>query len=154
MSYRSPLPCMLYGSVLVLLSSGCAALDFDRDFDVAVAHGAMDERTGPWDGTWRSDVDGDHGSLRCIVRESGLNQYEARFKAIHDGITPYVYTGKMRAVEDGNGVLMTGRANLPVHGTYDWTGRIIGDTFTADYRTKRDEGTFTMTRSGRAPVAR
>src|ERR1043165_8383198 len=68
------------GLSLVLFSTGCST--FNHDWKVAAKKSPPgDDITGPWDGSWLSDVNGHHGRLRAIVSRNSTDTYVARFKA-------------------------------------------------------------------------
>lgn len=141
----------LAGVVGLVLGAGCST--FDRDFEVALLHGPYTDFTGPWEGRWKSDVSGHDGKLRCLLSETGVNAYHARFRANWGGIFVFNQDLPLKASLEAGGASFTGSVHLPFHGAYDWTGRIVGDTFTAEYRTDKDKGTFSLSRPGQAAPA-
>lgn len=141
------IPTALFGLTAILAASGCST--FDRDYKVAVDHGPYTDFTGPWEGKWQSNVNGHNGRLRCIMAQVGEDEYDGRFQAKYSGIFTFEHKIRMKSRVEGGVATFDGRADLPFFGDYNWTGRIVGEEFTAEYRTEKDNGTFSLARPGR-----
>ena len=69
------------GLCLILLCL-CAGCTFSRDWTKAGAYPThTNDVTGRWIGHWRSDANGHHGQLRCILAQHSTNAYMAHFRA-------------------------------------------------------------------------
>ena len=141
------IPMALLGVTAILAASGCST--FDRDYEVAVAHGPYTDFTGPWEGKWQSNVSDHSGRLRCLMAQVSEDEYDGRFQAKYSRIFTFEHKIRMKSRVEGGVATFDGRADLPFFGDYNWTGRIVGEEFTAEYRTDQDNGTFSLTRSGR-----
>jgi len=104
---------------------------------------------GCWDGTWRSDVNGHQGSLRCIVSRRKDGVCDARFHAIYRKVIGFSYTVPLRTSETNGGFYFTGTANLGwwAGGLYSYEGRVQQTNWFSTYSCKYDHGTFQMTRA-------
>jgi len=132
-----------------MLASGCST--FHRDWKQALAQPVQWRGLeGPWDGTWRSDVNGHHGRLRCLITRGGQGRHEARFHANYKKILSFGYPVKLE-VRETNGVFsFEGAADLGwwAGGEYRYRGHATGTNFFSTYHSKHDHGTFQMTRPG------
>lgn len=149
----------------ILMSTSCSA-GFNREWRRALAEGGgsgRHELTGAWQGTWRSEVNGHHGDLRCIVslvRGDGSAEggdphgqragqttrfhYHARFmrflSATYD-VTHQVFRTK-------DGFAFSGDQKLPgmSGGIYHYEGRGTPEHFSATFRSATDHGIFELKR--------
>jgi len=135
--------------LFVLLGAGCST--FKRDWNRAATADATHQREqilpGRWDGNWKSDVNGHHGRLRCIVNGAGTN-YVARFHANYWKIFSFTYSVPLRAELQKDNCHFSGQANLGwfAGGIYSYEGSASRSEFNATYHCKYDHGTFQMSR--------
>jgi hypothetical protein len=139
------------GLGLLLLVGGCSS--FDRDWDASPRGTSSDSLpTGCWEGTWHSDGNGHHGSLRCIVTRRENSEFDARYYATYSWwIIPFTfeYTVPLTIVRDGDAWHSRGSAELScwiAGGVYEYEGRAAGDDFVASYRSDFDRGVFRLKR--------
>ncbi|MCH8193435.1 MAG: hypothetical protein IIA65_05395 [Planctomycetes bacterium] len=101
---------------------------------------------GRWEGRWLSDKNGHHGKLRCIVTQTGTDEYQfhywARFWKIFSATYKITITEEM---SDGE-LRFRGSQNLGFlyGGVYSHEGKVTAGTLSATYRCKFDHGTFDM----------
>lgn len=139
-------------ATVTLCLANCSAA-FNREWKSELAsspkHSASDIN-GAWTGMWRSDKNGHHGDLRCIVSTSDVKTGASRFhyhatfmkflsatydvthivKRTKDG---YVFSGDQAISGKGSGV-------------YHYEGRVSGGEFHATFRSGSDHGVFEMKR--------
>jgi len=147
----------------ILMLSSCSA-GFNREWRRALADGGgtgRHEFTGAWQGTWRSEVNGHHGDLRCIVSLVGRDgsaegsdphragqtarfHYHATFmkslSATYD-VTHQVFRTK-------DGFTFSGDQELSGMGggLYHYEGRGTPEHFSATFRSAADHGVFELKR--------
>lgn len=86
------------------------------------------------------------GTLTCTITPTGPDTWNADFIATFGEVGEYEVPLEGRR-EDGK-VLFGGSVNLgETDGVYEWTGEIVGDTFTGAYTSDYINGTFRMTRA-------
>jgi hypothetical protein len=133
--------------LLVLVAAGCST--FNRDWKAAARSAPLaDTIEGRWDGTWRSETNGHHGRLRCLITRRPDGDYDARFHANYNIILPlrYGYTVPLE-VQETNGVFkFQGKAKLGwlAGGLYEYAGEVVTNRFFSTYKCQRDHGTFEM----------
>lgn len=105
---------------------------------------------GAWQGSWKSDTNGHHGPLWCIVRptpgKAGSHdfRYRAGWGIVRFG--NYTHTTPTTRNQDGT-LLLNGAMTLPAGlGTYKVKGTLTATTFDATYSSKHDRGTLTLRR--------
>lgn len=132
-----------------LFLSGCSS--FNHDWRKAGKNSAPpDEVTGRWEGRWRSDANGHHDKLRCLITKVDERNYDAKFRATYKKwITVHFgYTVRLEASPGTNGVTFRGSENLGwlAGGVYTYEGRANPTNFYSKYDSKYDRGTFEMKR--------
>lgn len=156
---RIPLQAIL-GLALAMGFSSCAGAKFNQDWKEAVAArqaaGATrpDPVTGPWRGTWLSEVNGHHGDLRCLVEPlTGTTpgqpgDYRFRYHATWGKFMSGGFSADFPVVREGRRAFgIQGTKSLGLFGGFDHDGRIEGDTFEATYASDAgDHGVFEMKR--------
>lgn len=134
--------------VLLLAASGCGT--FNRDWNRAAAHAASDaDIEGAWDGEWRSEVNGHHGRLRCILSRVDAETYRARYKANYWGILRFGYSVTMQREEGPTPApQFRGSADLGklAGGTYEYEATITATNFVSTYSSRYDHGLFRLER--------
>ena len=140
---------MARAGIMLLLFSLCGCSTFNRDWRRVAEHPASsDSIEGRWEGTWRSDVNGHHGDLRCLMTEETNSLYQARFRASFGGIFRFNYTAHLEMQpHDMIGWEFSGDADLgKLGGVYYYEGRATSTNLASTYRSKYDHGTFEMRR--------
>jgi hypothetical protein len=136
-------------ALVACLGLGAACSSFNRDWKQAVAHPtAAPGMAGPWEGSWRSDVNGHHGRLRCLMREESPELYQAWFHANFFKIFSYSYTVTLH-VQAAHGVArFEGEANLGnlAGGVYTYDGQASSTLLSANYHSRTDHGMFELQR--------
>lgn len=131
----------------VLLAS-CSG--YQRDFRSAVrAHQKSTSPEGPWKGEWKSEVNGHHGPLWCLVsKEPQSDVWKFRYRAGWGVLQFGGYTHRITARLMKNGSLpVKGKMTLPNNfGTYSVEGQLTDQRFTLDYKGNGDRGTMVLTR--------
>lgn len=132
---------------LTLISTGCST--FHRDWKKAGLEPAPSAGiAGRWDGSWRSEVNGHHGRLRCLVTKTEAGKYQARFHANFWTILSFGYTVPLASQDVGGEVKFQGSADLgkSAGGEYRYDGRANATNFFSRYNSAADHGTFQLTR--------
>ncbi|MCF7733007.1 MAG: hypothetical protein K9N23_15065 [Akkermansiaceae bacterium] len=139
-------------AALAFILSSCGTGSYSRGFKTATDAMVRPPATaeGPWQGSWKSAVNGHHGPLWCIVRPAPdrPGHYDFRYRAgwgiLRFG--DYTHTMPARPASDGS-MKLSGRMSLPGGlGTYRVEGRLTRDTFEAGYRSTGDHGTMSLRR--------
>jgi hypothetical protein len=139
----------------LLLATGCTT--FNHDWAKTANRPApTNELSGRWEGTWRSEVNGHNGKLRCVVTQKKDGTYKARFHAIYQKVLGFGYTVQLSVTETNGVFQFSGQANLGwwAGGVYDYEGRAREMHFFSTYRCKYDHGTFQLTRLPEGPPAK
>lgn len=131
--------------VTVCLSSCGAA--FRKEWNTAkakpVSAGSIE---GPWEGSWRSEVNGHKGKLRCVIPPSTASTREFHYYATW----AKVFSGSMKAhhtlKSQAKGVTFTAQHSLGSFGQFTAQGTISDQKFDATYQAIGDHGVFEMKR--------
>jgi hypothetical protein len=140
----------VFGLVLLTLAS-CSS--FNREWKAAGATAPpRDDITGRWEGSWRSDVNGHNGRLRCLVTRVSEQEYRAWYHARYRKILSFSYVVPLTVAAAGGAFPFQGQADLGWYagGLYEYEGRATPTSFYSIYRSKHDHGAFRMTRPQRA----
>lgn len=107
--------------------------------------------TGCWTGSWESCTSGHSGPLNATFTRCGETEYRVKFSGRFLKVIPFRYTVTLAVVEDrGDEVVLAGSSYLGrLFGTFSYHATATEGRFTADYTSKKDDGTFRMTRSSR-----
>ena len=107
--------------------------------------------TGCWVGSWESCTSGHAGPLRGTFTRCGETEYRVTFTGRFLKVIPFRYTVTLTVVEDrGDELVLAGTSYLGrLFGTFSYRATATDGRFTADYSSKKDDGTFRMTRSSR-----
>src|SRR5262245_66518940 len=80
-------------TLLLLAIAMCGCSTFERDWRQATVPPPNENSIeGRWEGTWKSDVNGHHGGLRCVMVRETNSLYQALFHATYHGISHFSYT--------------------------------------------------------------
>lgn len=134
-------------ALVVCLLCGCST--FKKEWKAAGKNPApAGGIEGRWEGEWRSDKNGHHGLLRCVVSQSSSNSYRAHFYAKFFKILHYTYVANLNGSETNGVVTLAGEANLGklAGGVYTYKGLATDTNFQATYECKWDHGKFQMGR--------
>jgi hypothetical protein len=141
---------VICGLSLAILTTGCRS--FHRGWKAATAASPpASDISGPWDGSWLSDVNGHHGRLRCLVTRLDERHYRARYKATYRKILRFGYTVDMEIARPLNDRFQfNGKADLGWWGggIYHYDGYATTTNLFSTYNSKYDHGTFQMKRPG------
>ena len=132
--------------------SGCLALVFlwtapvrGQDIDRTLSPEPL---SGAWSGGWHSQTTGHKGPLNADIRPSSSGNYSATFSGKFFKIIPFRYQMQLNVIsQDGNQLELAGTKKLgPLMGYYSYRAVVQDGQLSANYRTKRDRGTFTLRR--------
>jgi hypothetical protein len=101
--------------------------------------------TGKWRGAWSSQSTGHTGALRARIRQTGPDTYRAIFAGRFAMVVPFIYSAKLERVP-GTCDCYRSRQRLPIAGTYQMTAHVSPHRFYARFQSKKDVGTFDMSR--------
>ncbi len=139
---------LISGLVLLLcVCAGCCS--FNREWNrVARQPRWTNEMAGRWTGEWRSERNGHHGKLQCIITPHASEAYMARFHARFWKIFTATYLVPLNATNMNGEYKFSGSANLGGlgGGTYSYEGVATATRFHSTYQSKYDHGIFEMTR--------
>ena len=133
--------------LLALAATGCSS--FQREWRNAASTGSGSNGIdGRWVGIWRSDVNGHHGGLRCLISAVNEHEREAKFRASYFGFLHFEYTVIFQAEHTNDGWQVHGREDLgaAAGGLYYYDGFVTPARFQASYRCEADRGIFEMAR--------
>lgn len=145
-------PGLLLASVLPLVSCSTA---FHREWRQAVAQEPRTGVEGAWEGTWRSDANGHHGRLRCVVSPGdAAGNHTFHYHATWADTLSGSYHATHRVQPMGKGFVFEGNHRLPdwAGGLYTYQGSVKGNDFAASYRCPKDHGTYRMKRVATKPL--
>ena len=137
------------GFLAALLLASCSS--YQKDFrSAAKTYQPKPSPTGPWKGTWKSEVNGHHGPLWCLVShdQSAPQTWHFRYRAGWGVLQFGDYTHSIPAKLKRDGALpVSGKMTLPKNfGTYAVKGTLTEDRFDLRYKGNGDKGTMTLTR--------
>jgi len=145
--------------LLAVTFCSCAGPGFNSAYHKSVAeYKAADpkpEIVGPWEGYWKSDVNGHTGKLRAVAApapetERGLSDGETylfRYHATWAKVLSGGYTSPHQVFSDGEGgYTTTAEKDIALLGLYKSEGRIKGDKFESKYRSDGDHGIYVLQR--------
>ena len=136
--------------LLALVLPACTGPGFQRAWKAA-ASSPSDGVSGRWEGTWRSEVNGHQGRLRCVVtppaEAGGTHQFH--YHATWMGFLSAAYRTQHKVETNGpQRWTFHGEHTLPAWagGRYRYDGRIEGNRFQADYQCELDRGSYHLER--------
>ena len=135
--------------MMASLCGGCCS--FNREWKrVARQPPSTNEIAGRWTGQWRSDENGHHGKLRCLLTPHAPDAYMARFHARFWKIFTANYLVPLSATNINGEYKFSASANLGrlSGGTYSYDGSATATQFHSTYSSKYDHGVFEMRRPG------
>lgn len=157
-SQNSALPaiaCVL----LAVLFSACASPTFNSAYRKSVAaYEAADPKpkvVGPWQGYWKSEVNGHTGKLRAVARPAAATvpvdgvggRYQFRYHATWAKVLSGGYTSPHEVLSDGaGGYTLEAEKDIALLGVYKSEGTIKGDKFESKYRSDSDHGVYVLQR--------
>ena len=100
--------------------------------------------SGRWKGGWYSNSTGHNGPMRAKIWKVDQNNYRALFVGRFAKVVPFAYPARLQRVSGTN--LYRSSTRLPLLGQYHMNATINGGRFNASYSSKRDRGTFRMSR--------
>ncbi len=105
--------------------------------------------SGTWDcGSWTSCTSGHSGRLRARITRIGPNCYRCVFCGTFLKIVPFRYPVTLHVTgTDGNRVYFRASRRLPLFGgTFTCSGSATACSFSANFTSSKDSGTFRMCR--------
>lgn len=132
-----------------LLAVACSHYSEDFRQAVAVQPRPAPGPEGPWKGEWRSEVNGHHGPLWCLVEREDADHHAFRYRAGWGVMKFGDYTHVAASRADGpDGIRFSGDMELPGgFGTYAVEGRVTPQHFEARYRSDSgDRGVMELSR--------
>jgi hypothetical protein len=135
------------GVLALIVSTGCSS--FHKEWKAATkAPVPANSIDGPWTGEWRSERNGHHGKLRCVMTKTSDTTYRAHFRANFFKICRFTYAATLTGRETNGVVALQGEANLGklAGGVYKYEGRVTPTEFQSTYASKHDHGNYQMSR--------
>ena len=137
----------MLASVAALALTGCST--FNKEWKAALATPPpANSIEGPWAGEWRSDRNGHHGDLQCVVSKTSETTYRAYYRAKYWKILRFSYVATLHGAETNGLVKLKGDADLGklAGGVYRYEATVTPTDFRSTYSSKYDHGKFTMSR--------
>jgi hypothetical protein len=138
----------IHAVVVCFLVCGLTGCAFDRVWSEAQQYSYPEhELAGCWEGTWQSDYNGHHGSLRAVITKQNEGVYNAHFKATFAVLIPYEFEIAFFVSHDGQIYTFEGTQDLGrlAGGVYTYNGTASSTDFRSFYSAdNKDHGTFTM----------
>jgi hypothetical protein len=140
-------------ALALMLSAVSACAPYGADFRRAVADQPQPPTgpEGPWRGEWRSEANGHHGPLWCLVAATEApGRHAFRYRAGWGMMSFGDYTHVAATKPDGRATIrFSGEMELPGGvGNYSVEGRVTPARFDARYRSDRgDHGVMSLSRS-------
>ena len=136
--------------MLLCVGAGCT---FSRDWTKAGTYPvSTNDVSGRWIGHWRSDANGHHGQLRCILTQHSNDAYMARFRARFWKVFAAGYSVPLTLTATNGHYTFEGSAKLGALGCwalYTYDGTVTPLAMESTYDSKRDRGTFVLRRPQR-----
>lgn len=104
--------------------------------------------SGTWHGSWQSCTTGHHGRLRAKLVRCDAAHYQCRFAGTFFKVLPFTYAVPLTVTGECDGVIHF-QAERPLRffgGVFHCAGYATCHEFHATYRSKKDHGSFTMSR--------
>lgn len=128
------------------LLTGCSS--FHKEWKAATRAPIPAGVNGPWQGEWRSDKNGHHGSLRCVLTQTSPTTFQAHFHAKYMKVLRYTYLATLTGRETNGVVQLEGSADLGkfAGGVYTYKSTVTPAQFDSSYECKWDHGKYQMRR--------
>ncbi|MDA7518998.1 hypothetical protein N9A89_01410 [Akkermansiaceae bacterium] len=146
------LPLLALAAALGLASCSSYQADFKKE---AKKFKQGDSPKGPWKGTWKSEFNGHHGPIWCLVSqdpkqpENWTFRYRAGWGVLQFG--DYGHPIKL-ALRPGNVLLVDDKMTLSNDfGTYAVKGKVTPTKFNFRFNGSGDKGTMILTRPKKNP---
>jgi hypothetical protein len=137
---------------LTLLLANCSG-NFNQEWDQAMTaqkKGLPNDITGAWLGTWRSEVNGHHGELRCVVasEDHKSDNYRFHYHAVYGNFLTAAYVVTEQAERRGSQFKIHGEHDLGylAGGIYHYEGTATIGEMHSTYRCPADHGVFELKR--------
>ena len=133
----------------IMALTGCS---FRREWNAAIKQPIpANSIEGPWTGTWQSDANGHHGTLKCVVSKAAGASYRAHFKATYGKALRFSYVATLAGRETNGAVELKGELDLGklAGGVYTYEGEATPTDFQSTYANKYDHGSYQMQRPTR-----
>ncbi len=139
--------------LLPLVLAQCGTAGFEQEWKTALAdphQSAPQDITGDWTGTWRSDANGHHGVLRCVIsHEDGKSDdYRFHYHATYGQMLTVAYVVTEQVKRKGDHFILTGDHDLGylAGGMYHYEGTSTMKNMKSTYRSSADHGVFDLAR--------
>lgn len=138
-------------AAVALSLTGCSS--FHKEWKAASKAPIPSGVNGLWEGEWRSEKNGHHGSLRCILEQTSPATFRAHFRAKYMKVLRYTYVATLTGQETNGVIHLKGSADLGklAGGVYTYESTVTPAEFDSTYACKWDNGGYRMTRP---PAAR
>jgi len=148
----NPSYCYCVWIAILLLCAGCSSFDHAWNTAEGVSTGTVSSPlVGRWIGTWRSDVNGHHDQLRCLIAPGSHRTLSARFHARYKKAFlrfRFGYTVPLTVRTNDGRIEFAGEADLGWYagGIYRCEGFATVTNFYSTYNSKYDRGVFRLHR--------
>src|SRR5207253_4755165 len=106
---------------VAVMGALCGCSSFNREWKTAVkAPVPANSIEGAWKGEWRSDKNGHHGELRCVIRRDQdviidpptAARYRAHFRARYWKVLRFTYSATLEGMKTNSVVELQGETDL------------------------------------------
>ena len=139
--------------LLPLLLTQCGTAGYEKEWNTALVdpqQKSPKDITGAWIGTWRSEANGHHGVLRCVIsRENGkADDYRFHYHATYGAMLTVAYGVTEQVKRAGDHFILTGDHDLGylAGGMYHYNGSATVKSMKSTYRSPADHGVFELAR--------
>jgi hypothetical protein len=145
-------PTLLLAAGLACLSlTGCTDFKNAWEEQLKKPRPVYTDLTGPWEGTWKSDVNGHNGKLRCIITKQKDGAYEfhywAQWQKVLSGSFKQNYAVEVDKAKPGTFRFEGARDLGKMGGKFTHKGVATATTLKATYDSEMgDKGVFELTR--------
>jgi hypothetical protein len=137
----------LVAAALALSLASCTG--FPRGWSAAKRTPPPDPVSGAWIGTWKSDVNGHHGGLRCVAARTDAQTWHFRYRASWAKVLCAGFSMNAAVKPLGrDSFRVTGSRDLGklFGGVFSCNGTVSGDRFSARYDSVHDRGSMELRR--------
>jgi hypothetical protein len=139
---------ILLGVILIFAGGRSSfAASFNADWKQAIkGTPPANSILGAWEGQWKSRAHHVSGPLRCVIKDLGNGQYEARFHAQFHWFH-FSYAAKLVAEKSDTGMTLKGQADLGwMGGLYRYIGQASPSKYFSTYKSPVENGVLELAR--------
>jgi len=130
-------PTYILALIVPLILLSLSGLSWGQDFEIA----------GQWNGSWKSCKSGHRGKLNAQFCRLDETHVQAKFTGSFAKVIPFRYRPVLTIVhEESDLMILEGSKKLPLVGNFYYSATVSENSFSATYRSRRDQGVWQMNR--------